>query len=265
MLNTLVTPASLPEVRRTASAMLSGAHGEARETWGCVQATDLYYVREDFTTLLEGALSAGMEEGAWEETIGAFAREAQGSFIFLEKPVIIPAHDNQSVDAQFIIWTRLGDDILVRAMGSHAKHGDDRLVPVLLASLSVLDWRSKSKGDRWLLACAAVTFSLLSQGGLVDVSEVVPPALRSSNAKKRKSQKKQPPVRVVDLRRSVSQGITDVEQAERTYRNRWIVRGHWRSQAHGPGRALRRRVYIAPHVKGPEGAPLLQREAVYRW
>lgn len=37
-------------------------------------------------------------------------------------------------------------------------------------------------------------------------------------------------------------------------RARFTVRGHWRHQAHGPGRALRRRQWIAPFWKGPAGA-----------
>lgn len=35
-------------------------------------------------------------------------------------------------------------------------------------------------------------------------------------------------------------------------RARFAVRGHWKNQAHGPGRALRRRQWIAPFWKGPE-------------
>lgn len=37
-------------------------------------------------------------------------------------------------------------------------------------------------------------------------------------------------------------------------RSRFIVRGHWRNQAHGEGRALRRRQWVQPFWKGPEGA-----------
>ena len=37
-------------------------------------------------------------------------------------------------------------------------------------------------------------------------------------------------------------------------RARFTVRGHWRNQAHGPGRALRMRKWIAPFWKGPAGA-----------
>lgn len=46
------------------------------------------------------------------------------------------------------------------------------------------------------------------------------------------------------------------------YKHRWIVSGHWRSQPYGEGMKLRRPVYIAPHVKGPDGAPLLHGEKV---
>jgi hypothetical protein len=31
-----------------------------------------------------------------------------------------------------------------------------------------------------------------------------------------------------------------------------VVRGHWRNQAHGPGRALRRPKWIQPHTRGPD-------------
>ncbi len=43
--------------------------------------------------------------------------------------------------------------------------------------------------------------------------------------------------------------------AQRVYKIRWIVRGHWRNQPHGPGSMLRKRIWIAPFWKGTEGAP----------
>ncbi len=42
---------------------------------------------------------------------------------------------------------------------------------------------------------------------------------------------------------------------DRIYKIRWIVSGHWRNQPHGPGGMLRKRIWIAPFWKGPEGAP----------
>jgi len=64
-------------------------------------------------------------------------------------------------------------------------------------------------------------------------------------------------VRVVDLRRAQTMGrMRETERAEgttRIYSCRWIVAGHTRMQPYGPDRALRRRIYIEPHLQGPEG------------
>lgn len=42
----------------------------------------------------------------------------------------------------------------------------------------------------------------------------------------------------------------------RSYRHRWMVRGHWRN-AWYPSRQDHRPVWIDPHLKGPDGAPIL--------
>lgn len=44
--------------------------------------------------------------------------------------------------------------------------------------------------------------------------------------------------------------------AQREYQTRWNVRGHWREQRYGKGRKKTRRVWIKPHIKGPEDRPL---------
>lgn len=38
---------------------------------------------------------------------------------------------------------------------------------------------------------------------------------------------------------------------------RFLVRGHWRNQAHGPARALRKLMWIQPHWRGPEDSPVV--------
>lgn len=71
-------------------------------------------------------------------------------------------------------------------------------------------------------------------------------------------------VTTIDLR--PLRHVTDEPgQGGRVYRHRWIVRGHWTHQPHGPGQSLRKLVYRAPYVKGPEGAPLLATEKVMVW
>lgn len=71
-----------------------------------------------------------------------------------------------------------------------------------------------------------------------------------------------PRVRVITLRRPItSSGSGD---PDREYHHQWIVRGHWRQQYY-PARDVHRPIWIAPHMKGPEGAPLLGGDKVYAW
>lgn len=45
--------------------------------------------------------------------------------------------------------------------------------------------------------------------------------------------------------------------------HRWLVRGHWRKQRVGPGRAEVRPVWVQGYVKGPDGVPLVVSNHVY--
>lgn len=69
-------------------------------------------------------------------------------------------------------------------------------------------------------------------------------------------------VRIHDLRGAARAARTEATEQAGRYRHRWIVEGHWRSQPYGPQSSLRRPVWIAPHMKGPEGAPVLTGEKV---
>lgn len=75
-------------------------------------------------------------------------------------------------------------------------------------------------------------------------------------------------VTLVDLRPLRQVHTRDDEtnpETGRTYRHRWVVRGHWRNQAHGKDHAERRLQWIAPYIKGPDGAPLIESEKVMVW
>lgn len=76
-----------------------------------------------------------------------------------------------------------------------------------------------------------------------------------------------PEVTVVDLRRQYTPQDQDPgdEKGSRHYRYRWVVSGHWRNQAYGPDRSLRRQTWVPAHLKGPGGAPLLSTEKVNVW
>lgn len=101
---------------------------------------------------------------------------------------------------------------------------------------------------------------------------LVAPAERPDRATRRRAAHEgwvhEPLVRVVQLRRrapaSAAEGEAELHEdgagagaeAPADWSCRWVVRGHWRLQACGTGRAERRPRWILPHVKGPPGKPL---------
>jgi hypothetical protein len=127
--------------------------------------------------------------------------------------------------------------------------------------------RNQIRGSIAQAVCAVV--ALLPQAGLFTTTTVTvdPAGAHSSDHATRRAARRQQPdtVRVIDLRAPVKHDLEEVDHAERNYRHRWIVRGHWRNQAHGTLRQQRKRIFIAPHVKGDPDHPLLTDEPVYRW
>jgi len=49
-------------------------------------------------------------------------------------------------------------------------------------------------------------------------------------------------------------------EVNRAFKVRWVVRGHWRNQACGPGHADRTRKWIEPYWKGRDDAPIVIRD-----
>ena len=100
---------------------------------------------------------------------------------------------------------------------------------------------------------------LLMQQSVATVTSVQPD--RAARKRIRRSGSEPSLVRVIELRRPAHSGSGD---GSREFHHQWIVRGHWRQQWY-PARQVHRPVWIAPHIKGPEGAPLLGGEKVYAW
>ena len=64
-------------------------------------------------------------------------------------------------------------------------------------------------------------------------------------------------VQLIDVKHRPSTGSDrDSSKKQKEYHVRWLVRGHWRQVPYGPKQSLRKPMFIAPHVKGPEGAPM---------
>lgn len=98
---------------------------------------------------------------------------------------------------------------------------------------------------------------LLMQQNLARVTEAEPD--RAARKRLRRMGQEPKPVRIIELRRPAHSGSGD---GSREFHHQWIVKGHWRQQWY-PAREVHRPVWIAPHIKGPEGAPLIGGEKVY--
>ncbi len=124
---------------------------------------------------------------------------------------------------------------------------DERSVPLILVL-----------GAAWLL---------MSQTTVATSRRIPPPqALKAGNSALRADASDRSAVSLIDLRRIAASPAEPAADGDRnrTYTHQWWVGGHWRQQACGPGRTYRKPVWIAPHIKGPEGTPLAN-ERVHVW
>jgi hypothetical protein len=100
---------------------------------------------------------------------------------------------------------------------------------------------------------------LMTQPGVTDVEEQH--LARTLRRRAEREGLNPAPVSVVRIRHRENTPIQD-EPATRTYHVRWTVRGHWRNQWY-PSRGEHRPVWINPHIKGPDGAPLHTSQTVH--
>ncbi|MEU3026079.1 hypothetical protein ABZ644_25670 [Nocardiopsis alba] len=132
------------------------------------------------------------------------------------------------------------------------------LVPVRYGSLALGDgtpadpWSipdpDADRGLRFLLS----TWLLMAQGATDEAAAPVSPDRTRLARTLAKRGRPLAAVRVVDLHRAAAGSAAS---SGRTVSVRYAVRGHWRNQAYGPARTLRRPVWVHPHVRGPEDAP----------
>ena len=73
-----------------------------------------------------------------------------------------------------------------------------------------------------------------------------------------------PTVRVLTLGGAKQSRGPLAERSSVQWRHSWVVSPHFRWQAHGPGKELRKLILVGPYRKGPADKPLLGGERVWR-
>jgi hypothetical protein len=114
---------------------------------------------------------------------------------------------------------------------------------------------SKSAG-RQEQAERALVVTWLLMGQTLTRAEDTPPSKASAKHLRRIDPSLLTNVRYVQLRHAGSLAKTERGDGARSYQHRWIVRGHWRNHWY-PSRQANRPIWIDSHVKGPDGAPIL--------
>jgi len=85
----------------------------------------------------------------------------------------------------------------------------------------------------------------------------------ATRGERRRVERELPGLRVLSLSSGASVQSHD-ESSSVEWSKRWMVRGHWRLQPYGPGKSLRKPLWIDPYVKGPEDKPLDVRPTLWR-
>jgi hypothetical protein len=246
-----------------------------------LRAADLYWISDDMTAL---AMHAGQSLAAarWATVdrpspIGLAVFDGGLGMVDVAPGIHAPVQAlawGPGPDSTLIVWHLLnGPELLAQLPGA-----DVSRVPPLLAvrevrlpvtdepvSLDDLPAHEGMRPSRPIVAALAAMWHLVQQPQLIDRTTVEPG--RTDARSLRRAGLPDDGVTLVALRRQYrpSAKESDAGSDGRRYRHRWIVSGHWRNQAYGPERSLRRQTWVPSYVKGPEGAPLLSTEKVNVW
>ena len=130
---------------------------------------------------------------------------------------------------------------------------------VHLTNENPAQWGSMMEDRRLMAALWAV----LNQKRLITSYQLLP----NSHVRKRLARTGQKPrdesVQIVHLRRTEAQTLRHTDEEGRHVSVRFMVRPHYRRQAWGPGRSLRKLVLVPAHWRGPEDAPVSHAERIW--
>jgi hypothetical protein len=139
-----------------------------------------------------------------------------------------------------------------------------------IGDLNIAHEHSRTPQDQSVIPWLKVLYSswlLMTQPGITEVSQER--ARRNQRRRDQRQGLRDSDVQVVHVHRrhrDATRANTQAsETGEREYTVRWMVRGHWRNQAYGPNRQLRRPVWINPHIKGPHDKPFKTGDIVNVW
>lgn len=234
--------------------------------------SQLWWVTEDMTAL---AVNTAEDTEGFREDVGVTI-PADTGFIVWEGglPIMVdtpPASGGFRVRVDALFWDWVGGRLHYQLFTADRRAVEDQRefygnIPLTKARTPRVDIREETFLTRVLAATWALsaqpTVAESRDGGWDERTDGVKP-----RALKRQSTVPSE-VKLVFLRENRSsprEGESENAESSREYSCRWIVRGFYRNQPYGPDRALRRKQWIPPYVKGPADKPLKLKPTVHVW
>lgn len=221
----------------------------------------LYWVRP---AMMELAMQASHDV---PRVVLAQAIEPEG-FLLLERPLPpLPLPDvpqRRQFRPSGFVWHRYGLGILVHVL-ARAGEGitvwpvQHELVPATAIRLDPPGQELSDAPQDLLIAWLMSAWTLMVEPTLVEARTLTAESLGDGGARYPDHRH----VTLVDLRR-IERRPAETAGVGHQLKHRFMVRGHWRQQYHPSDRSHRLR-WIAPYMKGPNGAPILVTDQVMVW
>jgi hypothetical protein len=176
--------------------------------------------------------------------------------------------DFLSENIEVLQWAHDGEEVVVVPYFAATTRRDGRSVTPHGTPLGAYHWRYGEPiiGNKGLdeIARLIMAFWLLSQQRIAQAQTRQVTRSARRRAERAKFELPEDGIRVVTLRRLVSEPAAAALPVDVDWSHRWIVGGHWRQHWY-PSLDDHRPLWIAPYVKGPDGAPLVVKDRVYRF
>lgn len=230
-----------------------------------IYASDLYWISEKFTQL---SIMAGKD---FESTL-AFSREDLPStfgFMLYAQPIMEVQRPHGRAGIRAITWTLVPGGIWIN-LYFQGEDGDPKIdVEQMRAQSGYLLSLNSGSGITFnhdfevpddpqfdVVKTIFATWFLMNQPGVAEQS-AAPVDKKYARSFQRANGRKLPAVQLVDLRKQprrtapADDAGTGRKLAYRVYR-----KGHWKMQAYGPQRGMRKQIYVSQYIAGPDDAPL---------
>jgi hypothetical protein len=255
-----------------------------------LEVAELYWVTEEMTHV---AVDASNDMPAF--TLNSLMPNDQG-FIFFATPLpplIVLMHDEDDelpqpeLPVDWLFWYRQGENICVQygctrqrqldagweefepnapfsVMGSVIIPKDGAaatIIPDTVESMAAANATSEGLSKMHAIVTLAATWAMMSQP---TVAETKQQHYEPTKNEVQKKKRRPGTITTVSLRR-MKRVDAEPGASGRKLTHQHIVRGHWKQQAYGPARSLRKPLWIPSYLQGPEGGELLAKERVMVW